>query len=178
MAYQTLSYANAFAFTCPIFNVETKMAGCVKLRDLVWRGKTVEVRRGCQVCMKASKCPAAVIVQSLAMSNRPQPDDYGSVEPRSGKLRKDVLERILPVVVMEADLGRYGVPAAEVALIQSANERIAAQLGHAPGASQARAQAQVGTSRRKTREKAAPASSAALSAAETGDLSAAINNGN
>jgi hypothetical protein len=57
-----LSENNQFSFTCPVFNVETKLSVCIKLRDLVWRGSRPDVRKGCQACMSAGKCPAATIL--------------------------------------------------------------------------------------------------------------------
>lgn len=178
MSMLTFAEENAFSFVCPIFNVETKIADCIKLRDAVWRGRQLSVRRGCQACMASSKCPAAAIVQRIAMTRGPHADDYGSPTPVTGKLRADILERILPVVVRQPHLDQLAVPAVEVQLIESANERIQAQLGRAPAASTGRVTTGKSRSRPEAAKQAKPETSQALnSAAASGDLSAAINTG-
>lgn len=186
MNYVTLAEDNAFSFTCPIFNSETRMSSCVKLRELIWKGKQVEKRKGCQACMAAGKCPAAHIVQKISISGmrNPQPDDYGSLQPVKGKLRKEVLERIRPVMVTSSAIQRCSPSAAEIELIETANERIDAMIGTAPGASTKRsAMLDSGpqTSRKgaakKTRAKAkieSPEQDKIEQAAASGDLSAAI----
>lgn len=173
MAHTALSPLNQFSFVCPIFDVETKISACIKLRELVWKGLRPEVRVGCQACMSASKCPAATIVQRMAIGNRLAPDEYFSAQPSKGKLRVDILEHIQPVIVLENTIAQYGVPSAEANLIRSSSERIAKQLGVAPqakplGQSKARKFVEV--------EKTAPKSTPQINtAAATGDLSAAIN---
>ena len=181
MAHTALSPSNQFSFVCPIFDVETKISACIKLRELVWKGQRPEVRVGCQACMSASKCPAATIVQRMAIGNRLAPDEYFSAQPSKGKLRVDILEHIQPVIVLENTdaakventIAQYGVPSAEANLIRSSSERIAKQLGVAPqakplGQSKARKFVEV--------EKTAPKSTPQINtAAATGDLSAAIN---
>ncbi len=184
MGYHTLDEANQFKFKCPIFGAETKMSSCIKLRNLVWKGRKPEQRKGCQACMSSGKCPAAQIAQKMAMSGHRtrQPDDYGSTTPVLGKLRKDVLERVLPVMVMSSTILRYGLSSSEVNAIETANDRIRAMLGTAPGASTIKA-----TIKGKPREnkKLADAKSAEVEtkpktlskvekAAATGDLSAAL----
>lgn len=171
--YLTFSPQNQLSFVCPIFNVSTKMAACLKLRELVWRGKTPDVRKGCQACMKSSKCPAAAIVQKISYTKAP--DAYGSLTPVEARLDDAILGRILPVVVQEAHLNLCDVPAAERALIETANARIEKQMVSAPKqpiAARRRAVAKVDT------PKAAPAPSvpnAIQDAAASGDLAAAIN---
>ena len=181
MTYQTLADDNQFKFKCPIFNAETKMATCVKLRNLVWKGLTPEKRRGCQACMSAGKCPAAQIVQKMAMSGprSMQPDDYGSTAPVLGKLRRDILERIRPVMVMSSTIQRLSLSSIEVNMIETANERIEAMLGSAPGAS-SKSKASIKGKARKPRDLSSPSTepkqktmSKVEQAAASGDLSAA-----
>lgn len=178
MNYLTLDETNQFTFTCPIFNAETKMSSCVKLRDMVWKGKRHDKRRGCQACMVDSKCPVAFIVQRISMAGmrNKQPDDYGSVTPVKGKLRKDVLERIHPVMLLPSTLRSFDPSATEIAMIESSNERIAAQLQSAPGASSGyKARSDAIKSARLETPKAKPKELSKIEqAAATGDLSAAL----
>ena len=133
MKYLTLSTSeNKFTFTCPIFNVNTQMAACTKLRELIWKGRSPSVRRGCQACMRASKCPAAEIVRRISFGRGKVADDYGSTEPIHGKLRKDVLERIHRTIVTDTVLNEFGVSSAERLLIESSIERIGKMIGAAP----------------------------------------------
>lgn len=175
----TLSTENQFTFTCPVFNAETKMAACMVLRDAVWKGQHVEKRKGCQACMRGGKCPAAVIISVMGKeagtSKAPVVDAYGSLEPVHGKLGANILERLLHVVVPDKLLDRMGVPSNERLLIQSADERIAKQLGSAPAVAKGRA---VSRGKPPAAPKPEPTVSSTLSdAASTGDMSAAINQG-
>ena len=185
MPYSTLSFRNQAKIVCPVFDAETKVAACVKLRNAVWQGKRPDVRRGCQACMSAGKCPVAVIVQRLAMSNSAQEDAYASDEPKVMKLGADVLDRISRTVVSEKTIAFYRASPVERDLILSADERIHKQLGTAPATQKAarsstRVQGAGARVSRKgvtqTRAPETPKTDSALSrAAATGDLSAAIN---
>ena len=65
MKYLTLSLTNKARINCPIFDTQVNVASYVALRDKVWRGEHVEVRRGCQACMHCSKCPVSVLVSKI-----------------------------------------------------------------------------------------------------------------
>lgn len=172
---------NHFTFTCPVFNVDTKLSVCLKLRDLVWRGDRPTVRKGCQACMSGGKCPAATILQQPLVEGV-----YHSATPVKGKLGLPVLERIRHTMVMQSTLDQYGVPTAERALIANSGERIDAQIAVAPktekqarqlvqSAARRNAPEPTGTPRTKQQKpKAAPTPNLA---AQTGDLSAAISKG-
>lgn len=177
----TLSLQNKAEFHCPIFAADTRVAACTRLRELVWAGRRPAVRRGCQACMSAGKCPAAVIVSRLAFGSEPDQTYYGREEPGVIKLHADVLERVLPVVVMDSTLQSFGVPQAERDLIASSNARIAAQLDKAPTSarSQKRAKIDTTTSAVRVSRSSAPVEKSPESdlaaAARSGDLAAAIN---
>ncbi len=188
MQLLTLSPTNQLSFVCPIFDTEVRMAGCVKLRNLFWQGKVQTVRRGCQACMSAGKCPAAQVVQGIAMG-RTQDDPYGSTSTVTVRLKADVLDHVLPIVVSTQTLQHFGVPGAEQRLIESAYDRIAKQLVGAPTTDGKRATVRAsadptprktigGTPRKMAGSKAAaPVSSEISNAAASGDLSAALNQG-
>jgi hypothetical protein len=133
--------------------------------------------------MSSGKCPAAQIAQKMAMSGARNlvPDDYGSATPVMGKLRKDILERIRPVMVMSSSLVRFRPSQAEMDLIETANDRIDAMMGSAPGASTSRTTIKgKGTAlpRKKLADPKTPEVTKTLSkvekAAASGDLSAAL----
>lgn len=174
MATELPIAGNQFSFVCPIFNVSTKMAACVKLRTMVYRGQGPEVRKGCQACMASNKCPAIHAVNSMIYGKEKAEFPYVSPTPVEGKLRADILERIAPVVVQSAHLQKFSVPASEVALIQTANERIIKQLGGAPKQGGKTGGSKMSSARRAKSE-TAPVQTSVQQAAATGDLTAAIN---
>lgn len=167
-------------FVCPMFGVETKVAACGKLQELVWMGKRPEVRRGCQACMDSSKCPMVALTQL----NSVQYKTGTMIDIRNGKLPREVLERIRPIVVQDQHLMRRSTSAAEREAISGANDRIDQMLKTAPGASlftRPKADTSRKAEPRVTRKaESAPAptpevESVVNRAAATGDMSAAIN---
>src|SRR3954468_1108106 len=97
---QVKTYAenNQFRFNCPIFKVEVQIKQCLSLRDMVWRGEKVGVRRGCQACLRSSKCPMVPLVHDFSFMREPE-DIYHSTEPRVGHLSSALLGRIAKIVV-------------------------------------------------------------------------------
>lgn len=174
---------NHFSFTCPIFNVETKMSACMQLREQVWMGRKPEVRRGCQACMRASKCPVVKIVQKISYDKSYDGMEYFSATPVRGRIGRSVLQHILPTVVPFHLIDQSGASDVERRLIASAEERIVQQLSSAPKDDQVRSRRTIkssdGNAPRKlvSRSTAKPKSSEpkVSNAAATGDLSAAIN---
>jgi hypothetical protein len=172
---------NLFSFVCPIFEVTTKISMCFKLRELFWAGNKPEVRKGCQACMRAGKCPAAAIVSQRRPDGRSWQDDYASDTPVVGKIRKDVLERIQRPIVVEAHYREFPVSDAERLKIESSSDRIGKMIGAAPlpttdGPSYSRNFAE--TAAPKKPRKSAPKAdntNKINEAAASGDLAAAIN---
>jgi hypothetical protein len=177
----TLSYRNKFTFTCPIFNSKTEMGACMKLRDLVWAGAQVDVRRGCQAAMGCSMCPVAALVSMHIYNNNWDNDFHGSIEPKEGKLHAQVLDRVARVIPREDIVKKLGLSETEHSLLYSARERIAEQLKTAPGEKPKAAsdyEAPARASKPKPKKSAAPApktEDAVATAAKSGDLAAAIN---
>lgn len=178
---------NQFTFVCPVFNARTKFQSCSTLRNLVWAGKNPSVRRGCQVCMAAGKCPAAAAISKVIYDKTSSFDSFYSETEVNGKLPADVLERIRPVIVLDQHIQRFRPPTEEIELIQSANLRIDQQLLTAPKPAKSttvrssQAMKLTGSARKKS---AAPAPAPTRApkptpnphtAAATGDLAAAIN---
>ncbi|MTH61083.1 hypothetical protein [Paracoccus litorisediminis] len=180
--YLTLDQENRFSFTCPIFDSKVEMRGCVLVRDMVYQGKNFPQRQGCQVCIRGGKCPAAEIVRRIAHNQPNATDRCSATEPVHGKLPADVLEFVRPTVMLENALRRLA--GSEVTMIQSANDRIDAQIATAPRERVAGKVTRVSATAnyekpegRSTARKSAPASKPAanVEAAISGDMSAAIN---
>lgn len=131
MKYLTLSLTNKARINCPVFNTQVNVASCVSLRDKVWRGEHVEVRRGCQACMHCSKCPVAELVSKICFGSD-YPDNLGSTEPKLLALSEDILRRIENVVVLDKTMDHLAVPDVERQLIYSSRSRIEQALVKAP----------------------------------------------
>lgn len=159
----TLSPDNQFAFECPVFETNVKIAPCFELRDRVWRGEKLGIRRGCQAAMASNKCPINHILKRMVLTGD---DPYGSKTAKLGRLSDDILKRIAPVVVIDAHMRDYGCTDRERELLIAANER-ASKAGTGKTFTRPR--------RKKAETTAHPAAPATESAAETGDMTAALN---
>lgn len=165
MANNILSEDNKFQFKCPVFEAPTKFSACVKLRDLVWRGERPEKRQGCQVAMRCGTCPVAKMVQYKAFQSDNSEYCYSS-EPVMGRLKKDILTRIQPVLNTQSVMQLYNLSPGEIKLLSTSIARIADMIGKAPDT------APVRKSKKAAPKKSTPKIS---NAATTGDLAAAIN---
>jgi hypothetical protein len=159
---KTLSKDNEFRFQCPIFGVETKIASCFELHRLYAMGKDIEVRKGCQTCMEANKCPVWHIHQEMLRSGE---DPYHSAEPVVGKLKSSILERIARITVPPHILKRLE-DGAEKRRIIAANEAAGQSI-------------KVEKTEKKTATKSVAKTAAvpekSLDAAMTGDMAEALN---
>lgn len=179
--YLSVSMENRFSFTCPVFNQEVEMRGCVLVREKVYKGQSFEQRRGCQACVVGGKCPAAEIVKRIAFQTNDATDRCSSTEVKVGKLPADALERIRPTIIPESVLLRFSLSGSERKLIETANDRIDQQIATAPREQVAgrltRAPATATPAKRVSRSTAAQKAPAneTVSAATSGDMSAAIN---
>jgi hypothetical protein len=184
-SYLTLRRENKFSFTCPIFDAKVPMRSCVVLQEKVYRGERVQTRRGCQACITSSKCPASAIIRGIAFNGADATDHCAATEDKHGRLPASALERVYPVVVLESELRRFDVPAAERDMIANSGARIAAQMGGAPREKiEARRSVQIDApeprraSQRPAERDSAPKTTQPTTiskAAATGDLSAALN---
>lgn len=177
----TLSLTNKARINCPIFDTQVNVASCVALRDKVWRGEHIDVRRGCQACMRCSKCPVAELVSKICFGSD-YPDNLASTEPKLIALSEDVLRRIENVVVLDNIMNHLGVPDIERQLIDSSRSRIEKALAKAPSSDKnkvvfsATKRSSNKTKRVNTIKNATENNKQDLkSAAIRGDLSAAIN---
>jgi len=171
--YLFLSTHNKALIQCPIFNTTAKVASCVALREKVWRGEKIAVRRGCQACQRSSKCPAAEMVRRVAFGLNSANDSLGSREEKIVPIEYDLLARIRPVVVMDTHMRELDVPEIEQQLIATANKRIDAAMQKAP---QATRQTNIvrGFHDHKQTKPQAPSNERLKQAAISGDLAAAI----
>lgn len=162
---KTLDEVNQLHVVCPIFQAETSIAVCFKLRELVWRGERPQQRQGCQACMRASKCPINNIIWE--MIRKPDIDPYWSTTKKVVQFRDHDLEKIARVVVPEKLMQSYALSEKETLMIAKAN---------AAASSGAVRKVRRDTSSEVEREVVETAhEDADLSAAQTGDMSAAIN---
>ena len=185
----TFAEDNQFTFVCPIFNATTKIASCIKLREVVYMGNRPDKRVGCQAAMRCGKCPSNAVVDQIIWGKFPEgtPDNYGSKEPVLGKLRSDILQKVHRILLQDKVLSSYPLSDAERQLLMTANERIEEQLKTAPqGVGKFASRDRMSDSgdrapRRKTREQAgsrAPSSARndnLADAARSGDLSVAVS---
>jgi hypothetical protein len=159
---------NKLRIICPIFHAETPIATCFKLRDIVWRGDRPPQRQGCQACMRASKCPINNII--IGMMRDPDSDPYYSAEPKVVNLKDYDLEAIARVKVIDQFLRGYTLSDKEQAMIEKAN---ADARAHADGKGVKRTRRPLSVS--EEIEEPVRVESSTASAAETGDMAAAIN---
>lgn len=179
--YKTLAEDNQFSFVCPIFNAQTRITACLKLRELVWMGKRPDKRPGCQACMTASKCPVVHIVKRIGADNYGDP--YGSSEPKLGQLRKDDLERIAPIICDERTIRHYPLSDAERLMIASSGERIRKMISTSRNSAPSEelddtSEIEVVETTpvaKRPRPSVTPQASANDAAAKRGDIAAAIN---
>lgn len=97
---KTYSPENAFQFQCPIFSATVEIRQCLLLRDLMYKGRQIDKRIGCQACMSASKCPIIPMVRQMDERG----DVYYSKEPKVGHLQPELLAHIAPIVVTNTTL--------------------------------------------------------------------------
>ena len=185
MAFEkTLSPLNMWRTICPIFGAEVELRACLALREKVWRGERTPIRQGCQACMRASKCPIVPMMQSMM---REKGDPYYSAEPKLGHLAADLIKRIANVVVPKQILELFDIPARQVELIQETNCALGAKklkgvIDLEPVEFTSPSDAPANHREKPHRHKAEKVEAsvveetdAIVTAAITGDLSAAIN---
>lgn len=171
MKIKTYEPTNQFQFVCPIFKATTKIASCIALRDIFWRGDRPEQRKGCQCVMESGKCPIPVVVSRIT---REQNDPYYSDTPKVGALEDDILDRIAPVLTMDKTINKHAMSEGERKLILKANED--ARAGVRPERQPKRRAAVVKMD--DVKETLSPAETDAselVKAAQSGDMSAAVN---
>lgn len=179
-AKKTLDDDNQFIFTCPIFETDTKMASCMTLREKVWRGDKPDVRKGCQMCMAANKCPVNNIIKD--MMRHLDSDPYHAAIPKKGRLQERHLAQIERTIINERDLeramesGRISPAEHQKMVKANQNARTVANKG-VRNAQEIDFKVELDhVEKRSTKvEKGTEEPSAAVKAAMSGDMSAAVN---
>lgn len=159
---KTLSPGNLACIECPNFKVEVELRGCLFLHQQHMVGKRLEKRRGCQALMASSKCPVWHILQEIRRGE----DPYHSAERKKVRLSDHVLKRIAPITPQQVHLDRYSVPQAEVDRILASHSEMLKGLHLADGEARPK---------RKAKLLEPEATPTDLSAAEKGDMAAAVN---
>lgn len=170
MSYEqkkTLSPRNQACINCPIFQVEVPLRSCFALHEKFMRGERPDVRRGCQAMMSSNKCPIWHIHQDM---RRTGDDPYHSVEKKTVQLKPSLIERIAPVIISERDLERFAVPDGEAQRIMKCETRPSRTVSDS-GFTGSKPEPR----KRKRAESPAPEQNATVTAAQRGDMSAAVN---
>ncbi|AMB48232.1 hypothetical protein [Methylobacterium sp. AMS5] len=168
---KSYSPKNEAKIVCPIFNAETKIADCFTLEQQLARGQVQEERRGCQACMRSSKCPVYWINREIQRTGE---DHYHAGEPKVLSLKPGILDAIAPIVVQERHINELGVSGVELDAIVAANDTTSS------GAKRAKKAPAVSLGRVKAEERSVPRAAPAAEsddvtqAALSGDMSAAI----
>ena len=160
---KTLDEANPLHVICPIFQAETPIATCFKLRDIVWRGDRPAQRQGCQACMRANKCPINNIIWDMIRNT--DLDPYWSSQKKTVNFKEHDLERIARVKVTDWIINSYSLNEKELAMINKANAQAAIGVFKKGRPNAVSAQS----------FEEAPEVSDTAAAAKSGDMSAAIN---
>jgi len=168
-----LSPANKALIQCPIFNTQVKVASCVALREKVWRNDQIAVRKGCQACMRSSKCPVAEMERRVTFGLSTANNSLGSREAKLVPIEYDLLARIRPVMVLDSHIKELDVPEIEQQLIATADKRIEAAMKNAPQATKQTNTIRGFRNSKRTKPQAL-SNERLKQAAITGDLAAAI----
>lgn len=176
---KTLMETNQFVFTCPVFPTKTKIAACFALRELVWRGDKPEVRKGCQMCMRAGKCPINGILWDMIRT--PDYDPYHSDVPKEGKLNEKhiaMIERtVVPEKMLERALDKGEISDMEAKLMRASNNEARKTASKGVRNPQEMSLVDVKVERKKGDKPATETLiDATILAASTGDMAAAVNN--
>lgn len=174
MISKTLSPENQAKIICPVFHAETRIAGCFVLRDLWARGEgPADKRQGCQCALSAGKCPIPVMLGR--MIREPGNDPCHSAEPKLINIDDDILDRIAPVLVMDSTMRRFTISAGEEKALLKGNED--ARSGKRVIVKKPRRKdPPVQMEEIKAAETSASTDASELvTAAQSGDMSAAIN---
>jgi hypothetical protein len=164
---KTLAPENQALIECPVFKVNTRIATCFELRDMVWAGRRPEQRKGCQVALCADKCPINHIIKEMIAKDD---DPYHATTPEVVPLRQSILDRIAPVLIMETTIDRGMVSDKERELLFKCNEETSAGVKLRAAPRKRKAAEPISTVEEEPAE-----TSATIKAAISGDLSKAIN---
>jgi hypothetical protein len=175
MINKTLQHDNQLVINCPVFPTKSRIAACFILRDLVWRGDgPTDKRIGCQAAMHCGKCPIDRLVKRMV---RDGSDEYHSAEPKERSFDADLLDATGKILITDKMLNSFALSAAEQKYLVEHNENARNYVGKAskqPRIVKARAMELDNVEK----PAAAPASTDAselMKAAQSGDMSAAVN---
>jgi hypothetical protein len=177
MINKTLQHDNQLVINCPVFPTKSRIAACFILRDLVWRGDgPFDKRQGCQAAMTCGKCPIDRLVKRMV---RDGSDEYHSAEPKERDFDADLVNATGRILITDKTMQRFSLTSAEQKYLLAHNEsaknfvakpssKPSKRISAAPAMQVEDVQA----------PKIAPAASDAselVKAAQSGDMSAAVN---
>jgi hypothetical protein len=160
---------NLFQFECPVFKLNVQARICFKVHETFMKGQPHPKRPGCNACLSANKCPIHYMIKEAI---RTQKEAYFSTTPTVGSLSQEIISDVMPVMVLERDLKRFGCSANEIAAIEAATMPRSELAKIETGKRRKRAAA---VSRGSATHKASATTDATVEAATRGDMTAAIN---
>ncbi|MCK1543288.1 hypothetical protein IVB12_15335 [Bradyrhizobium sp. 179] len=176
MINKTLQHDNQLVINCPVFPTKSRIAACFILRDLVWRGDgPADKRQGCQAAMHCGKCPINLLIKRMVQTGE---DTYHSTVP--GETRDfdtKLLDATGKILISDKQMQRHSLSSAEEKYLLEHNENAKNYVNKTVKQSR-RISAKPAMELENVEKPAAPAktdASALVSAAQTGDMSAAIN---
>jgi hypothetical protein len=171
---KTLQHDNQLVINCPVFPTKSKIAACFILRDLVWRGDGPQDKRiGCQAAMHCGKCPIDPLIKRMV---RDGSDEYHSAEPRVRDFDTQLLDATGKVLISDKMMQRFALSSAEQKYLLEHNENAKNYVNKT--VKKGRSLKQPVMELENVEKPAAPAktdASAIVSAAQSGDMSAAVN---
>jgi hypothetical protein len=174
MINKTLQHDNQLVINCPVFPTKSRIAACFILRDLVWRGDgPPDKRAGCQAAMTCGKCPIDRLVKRMVKTGE---DKMHSTEQVVRDFDSDLLNATGRVLITDKTMQRFALTSAEEKYLLEHNENAKSYVNATVKKTRTIKQGMV----LETVEapKTAPAESDAselVKAAQSGDMSAAIN---
>lgn len=171
---KTLQYDNQLVINCPVFPTKSKIAACFILRDLVWRGDgPKDKRQGCQAAMHCGKCPIDRLVKKMVQTGE---DKMHASEPVVRDFDTELLDATGRVLISDKQMNQFMLSPAEQKYLVEHNESARNYVNQT--VKKTRAIKQAAMELEDVAKPAAPAKSDAstiVNAAQSGDMSAAVN---
>jgi hypothetical protein len=165
-----LRESNAFRFVCPVFNQEVEAADCFDLLYHHMRGEQVPDRNGCHACIRASKCPTREMLDEAG----DDPKRYYSETAKLGRISERTLERLTAIAVPNSVLDHFRVEDEDRKIIAALNEGISLPAARTKIKTRARVKKPDPAPPSVSSPRPAAEEEGVVSAAQSGDLGAAI----
>jgi hypothetical protein len=162
---------NKARFVCSVMQSEERVADCFELVAQTTMGRVLEERRGCQLCVKASKCPATHMLQEERNSAG---NVYFSASERVMSVSDWVAKRVSPIIVIETWLNNTPMSTEDRAKIIQANEDRTPVKGAKPTRTLGKVERSIRATEPRERPEPETSEPDTFDAATSGDMAAAI----